>query len=96
MGIVFAWNDRKAEANRTKHGVGFDEAQTVFGDPLSLTIPDPAHSQGEERFATIGQSRDGELFVVIHADKGETIRIISARRATEKERKAYEQDPRQG
>jgi uncharacterized protein len=96
MGIVFAWDDRKAEANRKKHGVGFDEAQEIFGDSLSLTVADPAHSKGEERFVTVGQSRKGELFVVVHADKGETIRIISARRATAKERKDYEQDAGQG
>lgn len=96
MGILFVWDGRKAESNRRKHGLSFDEACGVFGDALSLTIGDPAHSLGEERFVTIGQTPQGALLVVVHADKGETVRIISARPATVKERKAYEQDPTQG
>lgn len=95
MGITFKWNAGKAESNRRKHGVSFDEASGVFGDAFTLTIDDPAHSLGEERFVTIGQTPQGALLVVVHADKGETVRIISARPATAKERKAYEQESTQ-
>lgn len=90
MGIIFVWDGKKAEGNRKKHGVSFDEACGVFGDAFSLTIEDPAHSLGEERFVTIGQTPQAALLVVVHADKGEIVRIISARPATAKERKAYE------
>lgn len=92
MGIVFDWDPRKAKSNHAKHGVSFEEASTVFGDPLSLTIVDPAHSRPtEERFVTIGNSYLGGLLVVTHRDEGENIRIISARKATRRERKDYEE-----
>ena len=70
--------------------MSFQEATTVFGDPLSGTIPDPDHSVGEERLITVGQSNAGQLLVVCHTEQGDTIRIISARRATSHERKDYE------
>ena len=91
MGLTFEWDRRKADLNRKKHGVSFDEAATVFGDSLSLTIEDPLHSAGEERFVTIGDSTQGRLLVVIHTDRGDTVRIISARLATPRERKTYEE-----
>ncbi len=92
MGIVFDWDLRKAKSNHAKHGVSFEEASTVFGDPLSLTIIDPSHSRvAEERFVTIGNSYLGQLLLVAHRDEGETIRIISARKATRRERKDYEE-----
>lgn len=92
MGMVFEWDSRKARSNQAKHGVSFEEAATVFGDLLSLTIPDPLHSgPSEERFITIGSSYLGRLLVVVHGDEGESIRIISARRATRRERKDYEE-----
>jgi uncharacterized DUF497 family protein len=86
----FAWNRGKATANERKHGVSFAEAMTVFGDPLSLTGFDPTHSHAEERFVTMGTSAAGRLLVVVHADRDEEVRIISARVATRRERKDYE------
>ena len=94
MGIVFEWDSRKARTNYAKHRVSFEEASTVFGDVLSLTIADPSHSRpGEERFVTIGSSYVGRVLVVVHCDVGESIRIINARRATRRERKDYEEGP---
>ncbi len=86
----FAWNRGKATANEWKHGVSFAEAMTVFGDPLSLTGFDPTHSHDEERFVTMGTSAAGRLLVVVHADREDEVRIISARVATRRERKDYE------
>jgi hypothetical protein len=74
-----------------KHGVSFEEATTVFGDPLSLTIPDPAHSQIEDRFIILGRSHRHRLLVVVHTERGDNIRIISARPASRRERKHYEE-----
>jgi len=94
MALVFEWDPAKAEANLAKHGVSFEEAVTVFGDPLSLTIHDPDHSRGEEdRFVTTGFSLGRNLLVVVHCDRGNRIRMISARRATKREQKQYEQGP---
>jgi hypothetical protein len=84
------WDPNKADSNLEKHGVPFDEAATAFGDPLSLTIADPDHSDGEERFVLLGQSFAGRLMVVVHTYRGERIRIISARIATKQERRSYE------
>jgi uncharacterized protein len=89
--LTFEWDAKKAESNRVKHGVSFEEAATVFGDPLSLTIPDPAHSQTETRFIILGCSHQGRLLVVIHTERGDNIRIISARRASRRERRDYEE-----
>ena len=91
MGLIFEWDKRKATGNVRKHGVSFEEAATVFGDDLSITIPDPGHSVGEQRYLTVGFSEDGRLVVVAHADRGDTIRIISARKATRREKKQYEE-----
>ena len=90
MPLTFEWHSPKARSNFAKHGVGFEEASTVFGDPLSLTIPDPEHSRMEERFVTMGTAFTGKLLVVVHTDRGDNIRIISARRASRRERKGYE------
>jgi uncharacterized DUF497 family protein len=92
MALSFEWDPNKAKANLAKHGVSFEEASTVFGDPLSLTIPDPAHSQIEGRFVIMGRSRWGKLLVVVHTERGDNIRVISARRASRKERKNYEEE----
>jgi uncharacterized DUF497 family protein len=89
--VRFTWDPRKEASNRTKHGVDFREASSVFGDLLSTTFPDPDHSHGEERYVTIGSSRRGLILVVAHLDTGPAIRIISARRATKSERSFYEQ-----
>lgn len=88
--LNFAWDPKKAVDNLKKHGVSFEEACTVFGDTLSLTISDPLTSINEERFVTTGETKRGKLVVVVHADKGDNVRVISARRATRYERKAYE------
>ncbi|HEX7219642.1 MAG TPA: BrnT family toxin [Burkholderiales bacterium] len=86
----FSWDPKKERRNRSTHGVGFQEATTVFGDALAVTVTDPDHSLGEERFITVGQSSSGQLLVVCHTELGDTIRIISARRASAHERKDYE------
>jgi len=91
MGLRFQWDPRKARINRAKHKVDFEEAVTVFADPLSLTIPDPLHSLSEDRFVTIGTSARARLVVVVHADRQDVTRIISARPATVRERKTYEE-----
>ncbi len=91
MPLTFAWDDRKARSNATKHGVRFDEASTVFADSGSLSIPAPAHSHDEERFVTIGRSHRGKLLVVVHTDRDDDIRIISARPASRRERRTYEE-----
>ena len=87
----FNWDLAKAEENLAKHGVSFEEASTVFRDPLSQTGRDPDHSVGEERFVIFGLSSSGRLMVVAHAEHNDTIRIISARLATPGERTIYEE-----
>lgn len=87
----FEWDAVKGRSNIDKHGVSFEEASTVFGDPLSRTIPDPLHSGEEDRYTTVGVSAQFNLLVVIHADRGESIRLISARQATRAEREDYEE-----
>ncbi len=87
----FEWDPEKARRNVAKHGVSFEEAATAFGDPLSLTILDPDHAEEEDRFILLGQTYAGRLVVVVHTDRGENIRVISAR-LTRRERKAYEND----
>lgn len=91
MPLSFERDARKAKSNLAKHGVSFEEASTVFGDPWSLTIPDPAHSEVEERAIVLGQSHRRNLLVVVHTERGDNVRIISARRAGQRERKTYEE-----
>jgi len=91
MALTFEWDQKKASSNLRKHGVSFKEAATAFGDPLSLTIPDPDHSIGEDRFVLIGESQKERLLVVAHTERSDTIRIISARLATRGERKSHEE-----
>lgn len=91
MSLRFAWDLRKAVANLRRHGVSFADAATAFEDPLSITIPDPDHSDHEERFILIGQSQKQQLVVVAHVERDETIRIISARPASRRERTRYEE-----
>lgn len=91
MPLSFEWDDRKARANLAKHGISFEEASTVFADPLSLTIPDPAHSQVERRQIILGTSRQRRRLVVVHTERGDSIRIISARQASRRERRSYEE-----
>jgi len=73
-----------------KYGVGFEQASTILGDRSSLTIPDPEHSQTEERYITIGRAFTDKLLVVVHTERGNNIRLISARRASRRERRFYE------
>ncbi len=89
--MEFEWNPDKAKLNLEKHGVSFQEATTVFNDPLSVTFPDPDHSIGENRYLIIGLSQFGQILVVSHTDRGEKVRIISARKATRQERRFYEE-----
>jgi uncharacterized protein len=91
MALTFEWDTNKAKRNVTKHGVSFEEASTVFGDPRSLTIPDPVHSELENRFITMGASHRGKLLVVVHTERGDNIRIISARVPSRRERRSYEE-----
>ena len=88
--MEFEWDEAKATSNEQKHGVSLSEAMTVFGDPLSLTGYDPDHSDDEDRFITMGLSTVGRLLIVSHTDRGDKIRIISAREASRAERKDYE------
>jgi len=91
MKLDFQWHEEQAKANLKKHRVSFDEATTVFIDPFSITIPDPAHSVGEQRYIDIGSSDKGRVLVVVYAERGATIRVISCRKATPSERRLYEQ-----
>ena len=81
----------KGGLNRRKHRVSFEEAATVFGDPLSLTYPDPDHSAWEQRFVTVGTSIKNRILIVAHTDREDDVRIISVRKATRRERKYYEE-----
>jgi uncharacterized protein len=92
MGLAFEWDNRKARQNTRKHGVSFEEAASVFGDTMSRTIPDPLHSTDEDRFVMVGQSDRRRVLVVVFTERGDRFRIISARLATRRERKDYEED----
>ena len=92
MGYEFEWNVGKAEINLRKHGVSFDEACSVFGDPLSLLMPDPDHSTGEHRFIVLGASEQRRLLVVAFTERAPRTRLISARRASRRERRKYEEE----
>jgi uncharacterized protein len=87
----FEWDPEKAHRNIAKHGVSFDDASSAFADPLSLTIDDPDHSQGEHRLLLLGETYSGKLVVVAHLADDETVRIISARLAERHERRTYEE-----
>jgi uncharacterized DUF497 family protein len=90
--VNFEWDPEKNAANREKHGISFDEASTAFFDPLSSTIAHPGKSDDEFRFVLIGLTFAGRLVVVSHVDRGESVRLISARLATRRERRDYEQE----
>lgn len=92
MDLEFEWDPRTAAANLRKHGVAFEEAVTAFADPHSITIADPDHSIDEDRFIPIGRSTVQRLLVVVHLERGERIRLISARLAARRERRTYEED----
>jgi len=88
--MEFEWDPEKERINSVKHGINFTEAETVFGDPLELTIADPDHSEAEFRFVSIGMSSAGRLLVVGYTERGERIRILTARLASAREHKQYE------
>jgi uncharacterized DUF497 family protein len=90
--VNFEWDPGKARLNRRKHRVSFQEAATVFGDPLAMTYSDPDHSMSEQRFITVGMSSAGRVLIVAHADRSETVRVISARKTTKREQKQYEEE----
>jgi uncharacterized DUF497 family protein len=90
MDAEFEWDIEKAESNLQKHGVSFAEAATVFFDPLSLTIPDPLHSDEENRFVTTGLSNQQRQPVVVHSERDDRLRVVSARLATAGETEKYE------
>ncbi len=89
---LFEWDRQKAAANLRKHGVSFADAASAFIDQYSITVPDPDHTDNEERFVLIGYTSTNRLIVVAHADRGTQIRIISARPATTAERRVYEEE----
>jgi uncharacterized DUF497 family protein len=91
VGYVFEWDPKKAESNARKHGVTFDEASTVFGDPLGLLMPDPDHSSDEQRYVVLGMSNRRRVVVVAFAERPPRTRLISARRATRHEQRRYEE-----
>ena len=90
--LLFDWDPEKATRNKKIHGVTFDEASTVFKDTLSLTIYDPLHSEDESRLVLIGNSHRNRLLVVVNTERGDSVRIISARKAKKKERQYYEEN----
>ena len=89
--MEFEWDPKKALINKQKHNVTFQEATTIFGDPLAITFPDPDHSKNEHRFLTFGESSYSRLIIISHTDRAEKIRIISARLMTRNERSLYEE-----
>lgn len=91
MPYQFEWDRGKAAANLEKHKVPFDEAATVFGDPRALNMPDPKHSLSEQRFALLGRSLRGRLLVVCYTERPPRTRLISARPASRRERRQYEE-----
>jgi len=92
--MIFEWDDSKSIVNLKNHKVSFEEARTVFSDPLSITVADPEHSETEYRFIDIGMSEQRRLLVISYTERGTNIRIISARRALPVERKCYEKSDR--
>jgi uncharacterized DUF497 family protein len=98
LALEFEWDAQKAAKNLVKHRVSFEEAATVFGDPLGRIVVDPRHSWDEQRFVLLGLSQRGRLLAVMFVDRGKAIRIISAREATRRERRDYEEitDQKQG
>ena len=89
--MTFEWDVNKADRNLAKHGISFDEAKTVFNDPLYVDFYDPDHSEDEPRYLIVGASNQGRLLVVAYTERGSSIRLISAREVTRNERSAYEE-----
>ena len=91
MALNFEWDDKKAKSNLIKHKISFEEASTAFGDDLSITIEDPLHSDNENRLILIGKSNNNKTLIVVHIEQTDSIRLISARKATKREQKFYEE-----
>jgi uncharacterized DUF497 family protein len=91
MAFTFEWDPRKAAANQRKHGVGFNEAATAFADPFGIILDDPRHSTDEVRVVLLGHSESGHLLAVMFTERGDRIRLISARKATRREHRHYEE-----
>jgi uncharacterized protein len=89
--VIYEWDPKKAASNRSKHNISFDDAASVFLDPLALTFPDSGHSNAEQREITIGHTRRQQVVFVAHCRRGDRVRIVSARRATPGERRQYEE-----
>ncbi|MDJ0728675.1 MAG: BrnT family toxin [Crocosphaera sp.] len=89
--MEFEWDENKARQNLSKHGVSFEEAKTIFDDPLYVDFYDPDHSDNEERYLMVGQSNRGRILILSYTERENRIRLISAREVTPNERKAYEQ-----
>ena len=89
--IEFEWDEKKAQLNFEKHKVSFEESVTVFYDPLLATMPDPDHSEDEQRYITIGQSVKGRILIISYTERQNRTRIISCRKATSREKKTYEE-----
>jgi uncharacterized protein len=89
--MTFEWDDNKSETNSSKHGVSFEEAKTVFDDLLYVDFYDPDHSEDEERYLIVGRSNRRRLLIVSYTERGDLIRLISARKVKRSEREAYEE-----
>jgi uncharacterized DUF497 family protein len=89
--VEFEWDEEKAAANLANHKVSFNEAKTVFDDPLYVDFYDPDHSYDEHRYLIVGESHQGRLLIVSYSERGDSVRLISAREVTAAERKAYEE-----
>lgn len=89
--MIYEWDAEKARGNLRKHGISFEDAATVFLDPMALTFPDPVQSRSEDREITIGHSSRQHVVFVSHCQRANRVRIISARKATRGERKQYEE-----
>lgn len=89
--MKFEWDENKAAVNLSKHGISFEEARTVFDDPLSVDFYDPDHSDEEERYIIVGESQQGNLLIVSYTERADFIRLISARKVTRVEREVYEE-----
>ena len=90
VALLFQWNEKKSNSNYRKHGITFEEAKTIFNDPFAITIPDPDHSISEQRYIDLGFSINNRLLVVWYTERNNCIRIIGSRKATNSERKEYE------
>jgi len=91
LALIFEWDKSKNRNNQEKHGIAFEEAKSIFNDPLSITIYDSEHSSNEDRYIDLGMSLLGRLLVVAYTERGERVRLISCREATRKERMVYEE-----